>query len=59
MRLVAGGRQAVRVADLNLTCTFADGEEMLTDTSTTFRVESRAWQDPAGNFQLTLSRPYC
>ena len=72
MRLRARGPQHVTVADLDLEVDFADGEDLLTEISTKFTedavreelwasgfVVEHAWTDPAGDFLLTLSHPYC
>ena len=69
MRLVAEGEQRVRVDDLGLELTFADGEELLTEISAKFRregVEAEVsaagfelvhwWTDSAGRFAVSLSR---
>ena len=69
MRLVAEGRQRVRIAELDLDLTFADGEELCTEISAKFRrkgVEAELsaagfevvhwWTDAAGRFALSLSR---
>ena len=68
MRLRARGAQQVRVADLDLTVGFADGEELRTEISAKFtpeRVErelaaagfalQRWWTDPAGDFGVSLA----
>jgi len=68
MRLRARGAQQVRVADLDLTVEFADGEELRTEISAKFtpeRVErelaaagfalQRWWTDPAGDFGVSLA----
>jgi L-histidine Nalpha-methyltransferase len=70
MRLRSTVDQAVHVADLELTATFAAGEEMRTEISAKFRRERvedelagaglalrRWWTDPAGDFALSLSSP--
>jgi L-histidine N-alpha-methyltransferase len=72
MRLRATSAQHVRIADLDLEVDFAEGEEMQTEISTKFTpdgirqelwdcgfVVEHAWTDPAGDFLLTLSHPYC
>ena len=72
MRLRSLRNQQVRVADLDLEVDFAAGEEMQTEISTKFTpdgireelwdcgfVVERSWTDPAGDFLLTLSHPYC
>jgi len=69
MRLVADGEQRVRLADLDLELTFADGEELRTEISAKFRrngIEAELsacdfellhwWTDAAGRFALSLSR---
>ncbi len=69
MRLVAGGRQHVRVGDLDLDLDFDDGEELRTEISAKFRREGvdtelaasgfelvRWWTDSADRFALSLSR---
>jgi len=69
MRLVARGRQHVRVADLDLDLAFDDGEELRTEISAKFRrqgVEAelaasgfelvRWWTDRASRFALSLAR---
>lgn len=68
MRLRARGAQRVRIAGLDLTVDFADGEEMLTEVSCKFRPEVVAeelaaaglrridwWTDDAGDFGLSLA----
>ncbi len=68
MWLRAGGAQRVRIADLDLTVEFADGEEMLTEVSCKFTrdgvagelaaaglVRTHWWTDPAGDFGLALA----
>ena len=69
MRLVADGQQRVRIAELDLDLTFADGEELRTEISAKFRRKGleaelsaadfelvRWWTDAAGRFALSLSR---
>ncbi|MDQ2757577.1 MAG: L-histidine N(alpha)-methyltransferase [Actinomycetota bacterium] len=69
MRLVSMRDQWVRVRDLDLQVSFAQGEQMRTEISTKFRREgvqaelaaaglelTRWWTDPAGDFALSLSR---
>jgi L-histidine N-alpha-methyltransferase len=69
MHLVAEGEQRVRVADLDLDVTFADGEALRTEISAKFRREgveaelgaagfelARWWTDAAGRFAVSLSR---
>jgi L-histidine Nalpha-methyltransferase len=68
MRLRARGAHQVRVADLDLSVGFADGEELRTEISTKFtpgQVEreldqagfarQRWWTDPAGDFGVALA----
>jgi L-histidine N-alpha-methyltransferase len=68
MRLVAQRAMRVRVAELDLTVDFAAGEEMCTEISAKFRIEtvsamlqqagfaiSRIWTDPGDRFALTLA----
>ena len=68
MWLRASSAQRVRIAALDLTVDFAEGEEMLTEVSCKFRpdgVEAELaaaglrrthwWTDPAGDFGLSLS----
>ena len=70
MRLRATAAMDVRIRALDLTVTFAEGEEMRTEISAKFRrerVESELaaagltlrdfWTDPAGDFALSLSGP--
>ena len=72
MRLRSLRDQHVRVDDLDLEVDFAAGEEMQTEISTKFTPEGirqdlwehgfvveASWTDPAGDFLLTLSHPYC
>jgi L-histidine N-alpha-methyltransferase len=69
MRLRATSAQTVTVADLDLTVSFAAGEEMRTEISAKFTPEQvqaelaaagleteRFWTDPGGDFGLTLAR---
>jgi L-histidine Nalpha-methyltransferase len=69
MRLRSARAQTVRVADLDLTISFAAGEEMRTEISAKFRPEQvrselkqarldpvRFWTDDNGDFGLTLAR---
>ena len=69
MRLRATGEQRVRVGALDLDVTFADGEELRTETSAKFRREgvaseliaagfdvARWWTDPDGDFGVALAR---
>jgi L-histidine Nalpha-methyltransferase len=68
MRLRARGAQRVRVADLDLTVGFADGEELRTEISAKFTPEQvereltqagfalqRWWTDPADDFGVSLA----
>ena len=68
MWLRANGAQRVRVADLDMTVEFADGEEMLTEVSCKFThdgvagelaaaglVRTHWWTDPAEDFGLALA----
>ncbi|ROO83247.1 L-histidine N-alpha-methyltransferase [Actinocorallia herbida] len=70
MRLRARSAQTVRIAALDLTVEFAEGEEMRTEISAKFRPSGlkeeltaagfgiRAlWTDPDGDFSLTLAVP--
>jgi L-histidine N-alpha-methyltransferase len=69
MRLRSGRAQTVRIADLDLTVSFAPGEEMRTEISAKFRRDQvraelaaagllavRFWTDPDGDFGLTLAQ---
>ena len=69
MRLRSTRAQTVRVADLDLTVSFAAGEEMRTEISAKFRPEQvrdeltaaglepvRSWTDDNADFALTLAR---
>jgi L-histidine N-alpha-methyltransferase len=69
MRLRADRAQTVRIADLDLTVSFAPGEEMRTEISAKFRPEQvraelaaadlptvQFWTDPDGDFGLTLAQ---
>ena len=69
MRLRSDRAQTVRIADLDLTVSFAAGEEMRTEISAKFRPEQvrneltaagldpvRSWTDDNGDFALTLAR---
>ena len=69
MRLRAVGEQVVTVSDLDLTVTFAAGEELRTEISAKFRSDglraelaaagmetARFWTDGNGDFGLTLAR---
>jgi L-histidine N-alpha-methyltransferase len=68
MWLRASAAQRVRIAGLDLTVDFAEGEEMLTEVSCKFRPDgvtaelaaaglrrTHWWTDPAGDFGLSLS----
>lgn len=70
MRLRSVTRQRVRIARLDLTVDFAEGEEMRTEVSAKFRREGVErelaaaglaleawWTDPAGDFALSLAAP--
>jgi L-histidine Nalpha-methyltransferase len=72
MRLRSLEEQVVTIADLSLEIRFARGEDLLTEISAKFthrRVEDELhragflvnsmWEDPDGDFLLTLARPYC
>jgi L-histidine N-alpha-methyltransferase len=72
MRLRAREAHEVRLGDLDLEVRFGEGEELHTEISAKFRPEQVAaelhdagfvvegsWTDPAGDFLLTLARPYC
>jgi L-histidine N-alpha-methyltransferase len=72
MRLRSLRAQQVHIAALDLEVDFAEGEELQTEISTKFTpdgirqelwdcgfVVERSWTDPAGDFLLTLSHPYC
>jgi L-histidine Nalpha-methyltransferase len=69
MRLRSARAQTARIADLDLTVSFAPGEEMRTEISAKFRREQvraelaaaglltvRFWTDPDGDFGLTLAQ---
>ena len=69
MRLRSEGDQVVRIADLDLDVSFADGEELRTEISAKFRragIEAELalagltltdwWTDSTGSFALSLSR---
>jgi len=69
MRLRARQAQVVHLPGIDLTVDFEAGEEILTEMSAKFRpaeiaaelagsdlVVERAWQDPAGDFQVTMAR---
>jgi L-histidine Nalpha-methyltransferase len=68
MRLRSSRAQTVRISDLDLTVSFAPGEEMRTEISAKFRPAgvraeldaaklrtARFWTDPGGDFGLTLA----
>jgi len=70
MRLRSVGDQRVRIADLDLDVSFADGEELRTEVSAKFREEGvraelaaaglrleRWWTDPSGDVAVSLSVP--
>lgn len=70
MRLRSVRDQRVRVGDLDLDVEFGTGEEMRTEISAKFRLETlpgelaasgfavdRSWTDPDGDFALSLARP--
>jgi L-histidine Nalpha-methyltransferase len=70
MRLRSTRDQRVLIRDLELTVSFAAGEEMRTEISAKFRPDTlaaelstagletvRFWTDPAGDFGLTLAQP--
>jgi L-histidine N-alpha-methyltransferase len=70
MRLRATGDQRVTISDLDLTVSFAAGEELRTEISAKFRRDGlgaelsaagletvRFWTDSGGDFGLTLARP--
>jgi len=72
MRLRARRDLVAHVPALDLTVSFAEGEELLTETCAKFRPDALAeelwdlgwvtdatWTDPAGDFQLSLLHPYC
>jgi L-histidine N-alpha-methyltransferase len=72
MRLRSRGRQIVEIEELGMHVAFEDGEELRTEISAKFTpgqverelwdggfVVERTWTDPAGDFLLTLARPYC
>ena len=69
MRLRSTAAQVVTVAALGITVEFGEGEELLTEVSAKFRragIESELaavgfepigwWNDPRGDFSLSLSR---
>jgi L-histidine N-alpha-methyltransferase len=62
----------VHIADLGIEVHFAEGEDLHTEISAKFTragvheelhqagfVVDAMWEDPAGDFLLTLARPYC
>jgi L-histidine Nalpha-methyltransferase len=70
MRLVSRTDQTVQIEELGFSVHFEVGEEMLTEISSKFDPEvlpvelagaglgvEATWQDPAGDFMLTLARP--
>ena len=72
MRLRASSPQKVRIDGLDTWIQFDEGEELLTEISSKFELDGitqelweggfvvdRHWTDPAGDFALVLSRPYC
>lgn len=72
MRLRARGPQRATLAAVDLQVAFEDGEELLTEVSAKFtreRVEAELWEagfvvdamwdQPGGEFLLTLASPYC
>jgi L-histidine Nalpha-methyltransferase len=72
MRLRSQVDQVVTIGDLGLDVTFGRGEDLLTEISAKFTVESveeelfaagfvaeAAWVAPGDEFLLTLARPYC
>ena len=71
MRLRSPARQKVRIADLDMEVTFADGEDLLTEISAKFTPQGSppswrrptSWSTPVGRrrgeFLLTLAHPYC
>jgi L-histidine N-alpha-methyltransferase len=72
MRLRSRGRQIIAIDELDLHVAFEDGEELRTEISAKFTpaqvekelwdggfVVESTWTDPAGDFLLTLARPYC
>ena len=72
MRLRANRTQTVAIPGLDQELTFAAGDELRTEISTKFTVESmtdelwqygfvveHAWPDEAHDFALLLARPYC
>lgn len=72
MRLRATAAHTVTIDDLDMTVSFAEGEDLLTEISSKFtagQVESelwdsgfvldKTWTDPAGDFLVALAHPYC
>jgi L-histidine N-alpha-methyltransferase len=72
MRLRSQRDQNVTIGALDLEVAFGAGEDLLTEISAKFTVErlrdelsdsgfiiEETWTDPAGDFLLTLARPYC
>jgi L-histidine N-alpha-methyltransferase len=72
MRLRSQRAQRVAVRALDLNVMFNAGEDLLTEISSKFTAEQvvdelgaggfvveATWTDPAGDFLLTLARPYC
>lgn len=72
MHLRANRDHRVRLADLDLDLSFAEGDEIRTETSAKFElvdlhtemeqmgfVVDKSWTDPAGDYLLTLAHPYC
>ena len=72
MRLRSSTSQKVRVEGLDAWVEFGEGEELLTEISAKFELDGiteelwaggfvveECWTDPAGDFALILSRPYC
>ena len=72
MRLRSIGDQVVTIPGLDLVVPFADGEELRTEISAKFTkdrirgeleaagfVIASMWDEPGGEFLLTLARPYC
>ena len=72
MRLRSRRAQRATIGALELDVAFDEGEDLLTEISAKFTpqqvrdelsaggfVVEESWTDPAGDFQLTLARPYC
>jgi len=72
MRLRSIGRQRVEIRALSMEVEFEDGEELRTEISAKFTrsqveaelgaagfVVEEMWDQPGGEFLLTLARPYC